>query len=95
MKISTEQVLHIADLARLDIDPRAVDRLAGQVAAVLDYVDTLGQVDTEGVPPTTHAIDLTNAFREDTPHPHLDRDEALANAPEQAQGSFVVPKVIG
>jgi aspartyl-tRNA(Asn)/glutamyl-tRNA(Gln) amidotransferase subunit C len=69
--------------------------LAQQVATILDYVDTLGQVDTEGVPPTAHAIDLTNAFREDELHSHLPPDQALANAPAREDSSFVVPKVIG
>lgn len=95
MKITAEQVLHVAKLARLEIDPGSVEKLAQQVATILDYVDTLGQVDTEGVPPTAHAIDLTNAFREDEPHDHLVPDEALANAPVRENSSFVVPKVIG
>ena len=95
MKITAEQVMHVARLARLEIDPGSVDKLAQQVATILDYVDTLAQVDTEGVPPTTHAIDLTNAFRDDEPHGHLAPDEALANAPVKENASFVVPKVIG
>jgi aspartyl-tRNA(Asn)/glutamyl-tRNA(Gln) amidotransferase subunit C len=65
------------------------------MATILDYVDTLGQVDTEGVPATTHAIDLTNAFRDDTPHRHLTPEQAMANAPDKTGAGFVVPKVIG
>lgn len=95
MNITPEQVLHVAKLARLEIDPESVEKLARQVATILDYVDKLGQVDTEGVPPTAHAIDLTNAFREDEPHDHLAPDQALANAPATEDSSFVVPKVIG
>ncbi len=94
MKITAEEVKHVANLARLKIDPQAVDKLAGQVATILEYVDTLGQVDTEGVPPTSHAIALTNAFREDELRDHLDTDEALSNAPSGEDGFFVVPKVI-
>ena len=95
MKISAEQVMHVARLARLDIDPASVEKLARQMATILDYVDKLGEVDTEGVPPTAHAIDLTNAFREDEPHDHLVPDQALANAPARENSSFMVPKVIG
>jgi aspartyl-tRNA(Asn)/glutamyl-tRNA(Gln) amidotransferase subunit C len=94
MKITPEQVMHVANLARLRVDPQAVDKLARQMATILDYVDTLGQVETREVPPTFHAIGLTNAFRDDIPRPHLPSDQSLANAPAQEAGGFVVPKVI-
>ncbi len=57
-------------------------------------MDTLDRVDTEGVTPTSHAISLTNAFREDTVEEYFNRDAALANAPEEEDGNFLVPKVI-
>jgi len=94
MKITAEEVMHVARLSRLRIDPEAVDKLSRQVADILNYVDTLGQVDTADVPPTSHAIALTNAFREDRVHDHLPPKEALANAPASEDQSFVVPKVI-
>ncbi|BBO69574.1 aspartyl/glutamyl-tRNA(Asn/Gln) amidotransferase subunit C [Desulfosarcina alkanivorans] len=94
MKISKEEVLHVAHLARLDIDETDVDRFAGQIGTILDYVDTLKQVDTAGVPATSHAITLTNAFREDEAQGHLDPQDALANAPEKDDGAFTVPRVI-
>lgn len=94
MKISKEEVLHVARLARLDIDAADVDRLAGQIGTILDYVDTLNQVETDGVAATSHAISLTNALRQDEAQDHLDRQDALANAPEKDAGTFVVPKVI-
>lgn len=94
MKITAEQVLHVAHLARLNIDPQVLDKLARQVATILEYVDTLAQVDTQGVTPTAHAITVTNAFREDLPCGHLPPDQALANAPSKEEGFFIVPKVI-
>lgn len=94
MDISKEAVLHVAQLARLDIDPAAMEKMAGQVATILDYIDSLKQVDTDGVPPTSHAIALTNAFREDALGDHLGADRSLANAPEADEGAFIVPKVI-
>ena len=94
MKITQAEVLHVAHLARLDIDDADIDRLASQIGTILDYVDTLKQVDTAGVPATSHAISLTNAFREDEQMDHLDPEAALANAPETDDGAFVVPKVI-
>lgn len=95
MKITREEILHVAHLARLELDEAAIDRFAGQIGTVLEYVDQLQRVDTQGVPSTSHAISLTNAFREDEEKEHLDPDAVLANAPEQEDGSFVVPKVVG
>lgn len=94
MKITKEEVLHVALLARLDIDAADVDRFAAQVGTILDYVDTLKKVDTTGVAVTSHAISLTNAFREDEAQGHLVPQDALVNAPEKDDGAFVVPKVI-
>ena len=94
MKITKTEVLHVAHLARLDIHDADVDRFAGQIDTILDYVDTLKQVDTTGVPATSHAITLTNAFREDEPQDHLGAEASLANAPEKDNDAFVVPKVI-
>jgi len=94
MKITKDEILYVADLARLDLDEDAIATFAGQIGKILQYVDTLNEVDTEGVPPTSHAIFLTNAFREDEPQTHLDRDQALANAPEKDDGSFIVPRII-
>ena len=94
MKITKDEVLYVADLARLDLDEASIDKFAGQIATILDYVDKLNEVDTEGVRPTSHAISLTNAFREDEQKEHLNRDEALSNAPAKEEGNFVVPKII-
>jgi aspartyl-tRNA(Asn)/glutamyl-tRNA(Gln) amidotransferase subunit C len=94
MKITEDEVLYVADLARLDLDEAAIDKFAGQIGTILDYVDKLNEVDTEGIRPTSHAISLTNAFREDEQKEHLDRDKVLENAPEKEEGSFIVPKII-
>lgn len=85
----------MANLARLDMDEDSIDTFASQIGKILEYVDTLNRVNTEGVKPTFHAVSLTNAFREDSEKEHLDRDAALANAPEKEDGNFIVPKVIG
>jgi aspartyl-tRNA(Asn)/glutamyl-tRNA(Gln) amidotransferase subunit C len=94
MKLTVEQVQHVAELARLELEPQAVETLAGQLATILDYVEKLSEVDTSEIEPTSHAIALTNAFREDRMHTHLEQQEALANAPAKEEGNFVVPKVI-
>lgn len=95
MKITKEEVLHVAHLARLDIDESAVERFAGQIGDILAYVDQLRQVDTTGVRPTSHALALANAFRDDVEARHLPRENSLANAPQQEDGNFLVPKVVG
>jgi aspartyl-tRNA(Asn)/glutamyl-tRNA(Gln) amidotransferase subunit C len=95
MRITKEQILHVAHLARLELDEEAVEMFTGQISTVLEYVDQLQGVDTQGVKPTSHAISLTNAFREDKQRDHLETEKALANAPEKEEGSFVVPKVVG
>jgi aspartyl-tRNA(Asn)/glutamyl-tRNA(Gln) amidotransferase subunit C len=95
MKISKEEILHVADLARLDIDEAAVATFASQIDEILEYIDSMNRVDTEDIPATTHAIFLSNAFRQDEPGNHLDCDTALSNAPEKENGCFTVPKIIG
>ena len=95
MKITKEEILHVSDLARLEIDEASIDKFAVQIGNILDYVDQLRQVDTSGIKPTSRALALTNAFREDAETRHLEREASLANAPEQEDGSFVVPKVVG
>jgi aspartyl-tRNA(Asn)/glutamyl-tRNA(Gln) amidotransferase subunit C len=95
MNISKEEVAHVARLARLEVDEEALEQLSGQIGEILDYMDQLKQVETGGVEPTSHAIALTNAFREDVERGSVDVETALANAPEKEEGSFVVPKVVG
>jgi aspartyl-tRNA(Asn)/glutamyl-tRNA(Gln) amidotransferase subunit C len=94
MKISPEEAKHVADLARLEMTPEEVELMTRQLDGILSYVAKLNELDTEGVQPTTHAISIVNVFREDQVKPSLDREDVLANAPQQDGESFVVPKVI-
>ena len=94
-KISKEEVRHVADLARLDMDEDSIETFAEQIGNILEHIDALSRVDTEGVPPVSHALDLNNAFREDEVKAHLDVESALSNAPEREGRDFIVPKVIG
>jgi aspartyl-tRNA(Asn)/glutamyl-tRNA(Gln) amidotransferase subunit C len=95
MKITKKDVMHVAELARIDLSDDAIDVFAEQIGDILDYVDQLKRVPTEGVAPTSHAISLTNAFREDEVAEPSDAGRALENAPERQDGYFIVPKVIG
>jgi aspartyl-tRNA(Asn)/glutamyl-tRNA(Gln) amidotransferase subunit C len=94
MKITKDEVMHVANLARLDMDEASIDKFARQIGTILEYVEVLNRVDTQGVTPTSHAISLTNVFREDREKKALERDKALANAPQKEDGNFVVPKII-
>ncbi|MEJ2096949.1 MAG: Asp-tRNA(Asn)/Glu-tRNA(Gln) amidotransferase subunit GatC [Deltaproteobacteria bacterium] len=94
MKITEDEVLHVANLARLELSKDAVEKYAVQIDKILSHVDTLKKVDTTGVPPTSHALSLTNAFRADEVQTPLEREISLANAPQKEDGSFIVPKVI-
>lgn len=88
-------MIHVADLARLKLDKGSMETFANQIGSVIDYIDLLNTVKTEGVKPTTHAIFLTNAFREDEEKNHLDLKKTLSNAPEKEEEHFIVPKIIG
>ncbi|MFW6334799.1 MAG: Asp-tRNA(Asn)/Glu-tRNA(Gln) amidotransferase subunit GatC [Desulfosalsimonas sp.] len=94
MKISRQQVQHVAELARLDIREKDLDRFARDLGDILEHAESLGRVDTTDVPPTSHAVQICNAFREDAVAGHLDAEDALENAPESENGSFAVPRVI-
>ena len=94
--LSREEVLRIAALARLELTPEEVELFAGQLAAILDYVAQIRDLDTSGVPPTSHVLNQP-IDRDDQPVESLPRDAALANAPEAARqaGLFKVPRVFG
>ncbi len=91
MAITREQVLHVAKLARLALTEDELERLEGQLGAILEAVGKVSELDLDDVPPTSHPLDLVNVFAEDEPRPSLDRDVALANAPEAEEGAFKVP----
>ena len=95
MKISREEIVNVAKLARLTLDESLTAKLADQIGDILNYVDTLEKVNTDGVAPTNHALSLSNAFREDVVIPSPGTDAALANAPAKEDGCFVVPKIVG
>jgi aspartyl-tRNA(Asn)/glutamyl-tRNA(Gln) amidotransferase subunit C len=95
MNITRDDIIHVANLARLEMDEESIDKFTVQIDEILKYVETLNSVDTEGVAPTTHAIFLTNAFRDDEEKQSFSRDDLLENAPENENGNFIVPKVVG
>ena len=93
--ITKEDVLHVAKLARLEIPEGEIDRVRDQLGAILEAVGKVGELDLSAVEPTSHPLDLVNVWAEDEPRPSLPREEALANAPDPADGAFRVPAVGG
>ena len=91
MAISREDVLHVAQLARLELTEEEVERLAGQLSAILDAVGKVSELDLADVPPTSHPLELVNVWAEDEARPSLPVDDALANAPEREAAFFRVP----
>jgi aspartyl-tRNA(Asn)/glutamyl-tRNA(Gln) amidotransferase subunit C len=92
--LSRTEVLRIAALARLELTPEETELFAGQLARILEYVEQIRDLDTTGVPPTSHVMNQP-IDREDRPQPSLTRDDALGNAPDAARqsGLFKVPRV--
>lgn len=94
MKLSKQDVEYVAKLARLDVTETEKEKFTAQLNDILLYIDKLNELDTKGVPPMTHAIAVTNAFREDQVKESLGTQKALANAPSARGEFFRVPKVI-
>jgi aspartyl-tRNA(Asn)/glutamyl-tRNA(Gln) amidotransferase subunit C len=91
MAISREEVLHVARLARLALTEEEVERITGELGAILDAVGVVAELDLEGVPPTSHPLDLVNVWDEDEPSPSLGLDDVFANAAERERDLFRVP----
>jgi len=94
MKITREQVLHVAALARLSLSEEETERLQGEMSGMIDFADSLKELDVSGVPPTTHAVSVQNVFREDGVLPSFDRAELLRCAPRHDESCVLVPRVV-
>ncbi len=91
MAITRDEVLHVAKLARLELSDDEVDRLTRELGAILEAVGKVAELDLDGVPPTSHPLELVNAWGEDEARPSLPLDEAFANAPHREADLFRVP----
>ncbi len=94
MGISAKDVEYLAHLARIQLSPEELQRFSGQLDEILAYVEKLKKAKTEGAPPTSHVLPLTNVFREDKLQPSLSNEAALANAPSREGPYFKVPQII-
>jgi aspartyl-tRNA(Asn)/glutamyl-tRNA(Gln) amidotransferase subunit C len=95
VSIEREDVLHVAELARLEIPAGEVERVREELGAILEAVGKVSELDLADVEPTSHPLDLVNVWGEDEPRPSLPREEALLNAPDASEGAFRVPAVGG
>ena len=95
MSIDRQQVAKIAYLARLSLSDSELDEMTHQLGKIVDLVDQLSEVDTEGVEPLVHAIELQNVLHEDQIRPSLPREKVLANAPDADEECFRVSAVLG
>ena len=94
-RLTRDEVAHLAHLSRLAVTEEELDLFAGQLGAVLDAVAQVGKADVADVPPTTHAVPMTNVFREDVARPSLPREVVLAGAPAAEDGRIRVPRILG
>jgi aspartyl-tRNA(Asn)/glutamyl-tRNA(Gln) amidotransferase subunit C len=94
MALSREEVLHVAELARLSLSPEEIELFTVQLNEILEYVEKLQELDTSGVAPLAHVIPLFNVFREDLVRESLPLDAVLENAPAREDGNFLVPRII-
>jgi aspartyl-tRNA(Asn)/glutamyl-tRNA(Gln) amidotransferase subunit C len=95
VEISRDEVRHLADLARIDLDDAELDHLAPQLGVILESVASINGVAADDVPPTSHALPLTNVFRADVEAPSLTPEQALSGAPAVEDQKFAVPRILG
>ncbi len=94
MKISRQEVEHVAHLARLNLSEEELEKMTVQLDTILSYVDKLEELDTKDIEPMTHAFSITNAFREDNVKGSLCQEESLKNCRQKNEETFIVPRVI-
>ena len=94
MPVPDIDVKYVAHLARLSLSPGEEQKIGAQLGNILGYIEKLKEVDVSGVEPTAHAFPLVNVARPDEVRPSMSQEEALRNAPAQANGLFIVPKIV-
>lgn len=93
-RISPDQVKHVANLARLAITEEETEKFTNQLDAIISFAKQLNEINTDGVEPTSHVLDMKNVMREDIPQEGLPQSEVLKNAPEHQDGQVKVPSIM-
>lgn len=94
VKITKEQVTHVANLARLNLTEEEKEHMTKDMESIISFVDQMNELDIKDVIPTAHIIPINNVFREDQVKPSMDRETLLSNAPSEEKGCFSVPKIV-
>lgn len=94
MKISREEVEHVAHLARLNLSEEDLVKMTGQLDEILNYVAKLEELDTTDIEPTTHAFSVRNAYRDDIPQESLSQEDSLRNCAAKNNEAFIVPRIL-
>ncbi|WLV25312.1 Asp-tRNA(Asn)/Glu-tRNA(Gln) amidotransferase subunit GatC [Aciduricibacillus chroicocephali] len=92
--ITKDQVKHVAHLARLEITEEEAEQFTEHLSAIITYAEKLNELDTEGIEPTTHVLDLKNVFRKDEAKHTITQEDAMKNAPDSEDGQFRVPSIL-
>ena len=95
MALTTDDVARLAALARIELTDQELERMAPELAIILEAVASVSEVADADVPPMSHAMPLTNVFREDVVRPGLTQEQALSGAPATDEGKFLVPRILG
>lgn len=95
VELTRDEVRHLADLARIELDDHELDHIAPQLSVILESIASIAEVAAADIAPTSHAIPLTNVFREDVVRPSLTAEQALSGAPASEQQRFSVPRILG
>ncbi|MCW2867413.1 MAG: glutamyl-tRNA amidotransferase [Marmoricola sp.] len=93
--ITRDEVRHLADLARIELDDAELDHLAPQLSVILDSIASISEVAADDIPPTSHPLPVTNVFRPDVVRPSLTAAQALSGAPGVEEQRFLVPRILG
>lgn len=94
MKITTDEVKYVANLAKLYVDEVEAEKLTTEMESIINFADMLSEIDTESIAPTNHAMKVQNVFREDIVEESYSQEDILKNAPSQEGGCYLVPKVV-
>lgn len=94
MKITTDKIEHVANLARLNLTPQEKEKFTSEMDDIISYMDKLNELDTSNIKPKEHVIPIKNVFRQDKIYESFDREKILKNVPSQESGCFKVPKIV-
>jgi len=94
MKLTVQEIEHVANLARLELTPEEKEKMTVQLADIIEFASKLDELNTEGIVPTAHILQIDNVFRKDEVLPSFDREDILKNAPDSADGCIKVPKIV-